>query len=709
MSPARPPGAVEAAPDARRIVEAMTDHEVLWCLDGDQPFWAGQDHLARGGHHRVPFQAGRVDRLGLPGIHLAGGPRGVVVDRATCFPVPIARGATWDLDLEERIGEAIGRELRAVGADLYDGVGVDVLRHPAWGRAQDTYGEDPFHVGEMGAALVRGVQRHAMACARHLVGRAVEDDRAGLDVTIDEESLHEVHLAPFRRVVDEGVACVMTAGHALNGEPCSESHHLLTEVLRDRWGFDGFVVSDGILGVRDAARSLRAGLDVEMPYRLRRAADLRAALDAGLVSWTEARRAAERVVATRLRFAPVLDRPAPPRDVLAAPEHRALAREAAARSVVLLRNRPVDGWPILPIEEVEVETVVVVGDLADTVNLGDDGSGEVWAPSAVTVFEGLREALPECGVRAVPSDTAEAVDSAVDADVVVVVVGRTHRDEGERVPTVADLPEPHPGPDDPALVALFEAEVAAGEEIAAPARTDRAGDRDEDEGPAGGDRADLRLHPDDVALVRAVCAAHSRVVVVVMAGSAVAMSEWDGWPAAVVQAWYPGMEGGRGLADVLLGKVDASGRLPFSVPAQETHLPRFDGGGGPSPTYDRWHGWWHLERWDLEPAYPFGFGLSYTTFALGELPVVSVVDGQLRVAASVHNTGVRAGSDVVGLYARPPDERARLIAFTRVEVDAGTEAPIHLVAPVGPWWTGDPSVLRLARHAGDPGITPILI
>ncbi|HEX7133318.1 MAG TPA: glycoside hydrolase family 3 C-terminal domain-containing protein, partial [Iamia sp.] len=181
-------------------------------------------------------------------------------------------------------------------------------------------------------------------------------------------------------------------------------------------------------------------------------------------------------------------------------------------------------------------------------------------------------------------------------------------------------------------------------------------------------------------------------------------SEWDEWAPAVVQAWYPGMEGGHGLADVLLGRVDASGRLPFSVPTDEAHLPPFDA-TATAFTYDRWHGWWHLEREGHEPAYPFGFGLSYTTFALGGATLVASAD-EVRVTATVRNTGARSGSDVIGLYARAAGDRPRLVAFGRVEVEPGEDTTVELVAPAGPWWTGDPTILRVARHATDPGLVP---
>ncbi len=233
---------------SQAVVAGMTPDEKLWCLDGDGPFWAGLGYLAEGGLHKSPFRASAVERVGLAGFAFCDGPRGVVVDQATCFPVSMARGATWDVDLEERIGEAMGQELRAVGADLFGGVCVNVLRHPAWGRAQETYGEDPHHVGEMGAALTRGVQRHTMACVKHFACNSMENARFTVDITVDEVALHEVYLPHFRRIVDEGVAVVMSAYNSVNGEWCGQNRTLLTDVLRTEWGFEGFVISDWILG-----------------------------------------------------------------------------------------------------------------------------------------------------------------------------------------------------------------------------------------------------------------------------------------------------------------------------------------------------------------------------------------------------------------------------------------------------------------------------
>jgi beta-glucosidase len=698
---------------ARALVDAMTPDEQLWCLDGDLPAWAGLADLSRGGYHRRPFPAARVERLELPGFAFSDGPRGVVVDRATAFPVSMARGATWDPDLEERIGDAIGRELRAVGADLFGGVCVNVLRHPAWGRAQETYGEDPFLVGEMGAALTRGVQRHAMACVKHFACNSMENARFKVDVEVDEVALHEVYLPHFRRIVAEGVACVMSAYNQVNGDWCGESRPLLTDVLRGEWGFDGFVISDWLFGLRDAAASLRGGLDVEMPYRMARAGALPAALEAGEVSWAEVASAAEHVVSTRLRFDEVLDSPRPGYDVLACDDHHALAREVAARSVVLLRNEPVDGRPVLPLDLSALQSVAVLGELAAVVNLGDGGSSDVWAPSAVTVLDGIQAALPEASVEHDAGDDVDrAAALAARADVAVVVVGYTHQDEGEYIGAegTGHLSKLLPGPDDPALVAAFEAFVAQDRTIEPPEHVTA---RDSAVGfTTGGDRSSLRLRPEHVALVTSVAAANPRTVVAVVGGSAVVMAEWDHLVPAVLQSWYAGMEGGHGLADVLLGRTDPSGRLPFSIPTTEAHLPAFDRDAD-HVVYDAWHGWWLLQRDGHAPAYPFGFGLGYTTFTVVGTSVATVGDG-LQVTGTVHNTGSRHGTDVVQVYAERVGGRPRLVGFRRVEVEPGQEVPFTIDVPATTLVERDVTThrmvvhpgryrVRIARHAGDPG------
>lgn len=694
---------------ARELVAALTPDERLWCLDGDVPTWAGLRFLGDDGYHKSPFAAAEVERVGLHGVRFSDGPRGAVVGNSTCFPVTMARGATWDVSLEERVGDAIGRELRAVGANLTGAVCVNVLRHPAWGRAQETYGEDPHHIGELGAALTRGLQRHVLACVKHFACNSMENARFSVDIEIDDAALHEVYLPHFRRVVDEGVACVMSAYNSVNGEWCGQNRALLTDVLRGEWGFEGFVISDWIFGLRDAAASLAAGLDIEMPYRMVRAQHLADALEQGDASWVDVERAVERVVATLLRFDDVLSAPGPSADVLGSPEHRLLAREVAARSVVLLRNEPVDGTPVLPIGADGGLRVAVLGRLADTVNLGDGGSSDVWDLDCHTVLDGLR-AVVDSVVHDDGSDVDRAATLASDADVAVVVVGYTYRDEGEYIgETDPSLGALFPGADEPHVVDHFEESLAAIVPTTKPARLD-----DRPRGfSMGGDRTSLRLPPTDVELIRAVSGANPRTVVAIQAGSAVVATEWIDAVPAVVYAWYGGAQAGPGLADVLLGTVNPSARLPFSVPVDEADLPPFDR-DATRFRYDRWHGWWHLARAGTPPAFPFGFGLSYTTFSVSDV-AVSIDGDVIAVRGTVRNRGQRDGADVVQVYAELPDPMAppRLVGFARVETRAAGSEPFELDIPIARLairdserraWTRatGPHRIRVGRFAGDP-------
>ena len=697
---------------ARTLVSLMTPEERLWCLDGDAPTWAGLHFLTHDGYHLAPFVAAEIERIGLPGIAFADGPRGAVIGNATCFPVSMARGATWDPDLEERVGAAIGRELRALGATLTGAVCVNVLRHPAWGRAQETYGEDPCLVGDLGAALTRGLQQYVMACAKHFDCNSMENVRFSVDIEVDEVALHEVYLPHFRRIVEAGVASVMSAYNSVNGEWCGESPALLNDILRGEWGFDGFVISDWIFGLRDAATSLAGGLDIEMPYRMVRAQHLPGALDRGEASWTDVDASVQRTIATLLRFDKVLSAPPPPIDVVGSPEHRALARDVAARSVVLLRNEPVHGTAVLPLRS-DRGRIAVLGRLAATVNLGDGGSSDVWDLDCHTILDGLRAVASDIAGDIISydgNDLSRSADVAKEAEVAIVVVGYTHEDEGEYIgatdPSLATL---LPKADEPDVVERFQ---RMSTNLPTTTKPDRLAARERGFS-TGGDRASLRLADRDVELIRAVAAANPRTVVVIQSGSAVVMTEWMDAVPAIAQAWYGGSHAGPGLADVLFGTVNPSGRLPFSIPFDETDLPHFDR-DATTFRYDRWHGWWHLARTGTTPAFPFGFGLSYTEFAL-DAGEVGCSSGIITVRGEVRNTGDRDGADVIQVYAELPDADAphRLIGFTRVEVASGATAPFEIAISVDRLATRNPERhewtpatgrhhLTVARYATDP-------
>ncbi|MBJ7381549.1 MAG: glycoside hydrolase family 3 C-terminal domain-containing protein [Acidimicrobiia bacterium] len=668
--------------EARALVESMTLDERLGLLDGGSPFWAGITDIGNLGHHKRPFPAMVLERLGIPGFYFSDGPRGAVIGGATAYPVSMARGASFDLDLEERIGAAIGREMRATGADLGGSVCVNLLRHPAWGRAQETYGEDPHHVGEMGAALTRGLQTRVMANVKHFAMNSIENSRFKVDITCDERTLHEVYLPHFLRIIDEGIASVMTAYNSVNGEWCGENHALITEILRGEWGFEGFVVSDWIFGLRDGVKSVKAGLDVEMPYRMIRHAPVVAAVADGSLGLEHVDAAVARTLSTMLRFG-VGAMPVEPIEVLACDEHRGLSLESARKSAVLLRNESVDGAPLLPLDPGTLARLCVLGRFADVRNLGDGGSSDVMSPTVVTPFAGLSAALGHVDVRTAPADDlAAAVALAAKSDVAVVIVGYDRLDEGEFIGGPndnANLGHLIPKHDDPELLAKFAEFVAEHEWEIPEALVKKPGAV---MFSVGGDRVSLRLPDADVALLRSVIAVNPRTIAVIISGSAVLTSEWDQEVPAILQQWYSGMEGGHALADILLGAANPSGRLPFAVPAAESDLPLFDI-EATSVTYDGLHGQWLLDRREVRAAYPFGFGLSYTHF--DHVGVAAEVRGEVvEVRATTFNAGVRDGADVVQVYVTPPDpgiDRAmrRLGGFARVEVPAGEAAEVTVV------------------------------
>jgi beta-glucosidase len=661
---------------ARRLLAQMDGATKLGLLDGDEPFWPGMPDMMGKGYNVEPYVAGAVPRLGIPGIRFSDGPRGAVIGHSTAFPVPMARGATWDPDLEERIGEAIGAEIRAQGGNLFGGVCINLLRHPAWGRAQETYGEEPVLLGAMGSALARGAQRHVMATVKHYACNSMENARFSVDVQVDEHTLHEVYLPHFRAVIDAGAVSVMSAYNSVNGQWCGQNRVLLTDILRDEWGFDGFVMSDFIWGLRDAVASLRAGLDLEMPFAQQRARALPPALAAGEIAWDDVDRATRHLLATQLRFAAGLATPTPGPDVVLAEEHLALARQAAARSMVLLRNELLDGVPVLPLAAQGLTRVAVVGRLADVPNTGDHGSSDVRPPWVVTPLAGIRDALPGVDVtHADGSDPAAAAAAASQADAAVVVVGYTAVDEGEYVGSFnAELATLYPPSEDPQALDELARVWEAGPQF------------------VGGDRDSLRLHPQDEALIHVVAAANPRTVVVVIAGATVTVEEWRSEVPAILLAWYPGMEGGAALADVLLGTSEPGGRLPFAVPTDAADLPPFDK-NATTVRYDRWHGQRRLDRDGKAAAYPLGFGLSYTSFAIEDVdlaPPPGVQDDDaapaVQVRATVANTGGRPGGHVVQVYARrphgPDGPERYLVGFARVEVAPGERVPVRIDVPL---------------------------
>ena len=661
---------------ARGLLAQLTLEEKIGMMSGDTPFFQGMLHLNRNGYFRQPrTTAGAIPRLGIPGVRFSDGPRGFHGEGATTFPQGSARGASWDPNLEERVGDVMGREARAHGSNMIGAPCINLLRHPAWGRAQEGYGEDSFHLGEMGAALVRGIQHHVMACPKHFALNSMENGRFKVDVTADARTLHEVYLPHFKRVVDEGAASLMSAYNSLNGEWAGQNKALLTDILQTQWGFQGYVQSDWAFGMRDAKKAALAGQHVEMPFRNVYHRFLPDLIKNGEVAVEVVDDAALRILRQLVKFGQGRDPRDYAPDVIGCEAHRRLAREAAQKSIVLLKNE----GNVLPLRG--VQDVTVFGRLADTPNIGDHGSSTTQPPYVVTPLQGLKAALgaPFRVQYEEGSDLARAAAAARFCDVAIIVVGYTWRDEGEYLspggdgPWTAHFPKkPFTPEDEPAARKMAE--------LMAALKSPHAG--------VGGDRTSLTLHPEDEQLILAVAGANPRTVVAIMAGSAVITESWRDKVAAILLLGYPGQEGGHAFADVLLGHVSPSGKLPFTMPRRADDLPFFDK-DATKITYDLWHGYRKLERDNATPAFPFGFGLSYTTFTLSDLRLAQdtiATDGSVVATADITNTGDVAGEEVVQLYVSARSskvERApkELKAFTKVALAPGETRTVRLAVP----------------------------
>jgi beta-glucosidase len=682
----------------------LTQDEKIKMMSGDLPFWTGMADMMGGGYADHPWIAGAVPRLGIPGVRFADGPRGVIMDGGTTFPVSMGRGATFDPELEERVGDVIGRELRAMGGNFFGGVCINLLRHPAWGRAQETYGEDPVHLGEFGAALVRGVQRHVMACAKHYALNSMENARFSVDVTIAPRPLHEIYLHHFKRAVEEGVASIMSAYNSVNGEWCGQNYALLTEILKQQWGFQGFVMTDFIFGMRDSKKAALAGQDIEMPFDMIHRQHLKGLVERGEVPVERIDDAALRVLRQQVRFAQGRDPREYSLDVVGSEAHRKLAREAAEKSIVLLKNEG-----LLPLTG--VKKLAVIGKLASVPNTGDGGSSNTRPPYVITPLQGLQEAL--AGQAEIiyddGSDPVRAAQVAGEADAAIVVVGYTHLDEGEYVSpdTMNELSKnfPPPTPEEMPAAQAMKANTGATNDVS-------------NAMPPGGDRKLLTLHPDDETLIQAVAASNPRTVVGMMGGSAIITENWRGKVPAILMLWYPGMEGGHAFADILLGKVNPSGKLPCVFAARAEDLPYYDM-NAKAITYDLWHGYRKLERDGAVPAFPFGFGLSYTAFEFEGLLLSKTsleVGDTLTATLEVTNCGSVSGDTVVQAYVAVPDsqvERApkELKAFQRVGLQPGETKTVQLEIPVKDLayydeqsgWTVEPTryTLIVGQHSLD--------
>lgn len=585
----------------------------------------------------------------IPGVlrrlHLADGPHGIrqqpeegdhlgIGDSvpATCFPPAVALGATWNVDLVRRVGTALGTEASAMGVDVVLGPGMNIKRSPLCGRNFEYVSEDPHVTARIAAALVEGIQSEGVgACVKHFAANNQETDRMRSSSDVDERTLREIYLPAFEEVIrTTDPAMVMCSYNRLNGVYTSQDPWLLTTLLRDEWGYQGAVVSDWG-AVVDRVEAVRAGLDLEMPPT---------GTDGRIVDAVNRGELDKSVLDTVVeRLGRVQERVAT--DTSRSPEHekhQALARGAAAEALVLLKNEG-GALPLTP-----GRSVAVVGEFARSPRYQGGGSSHMVPTRLTSALAAFNEVAEEFPVRFAPGFTLDGTASPELADEAVALA------EGSDT-TVLFLGLPD----------ALESE--------------------------GFDRTDIDLPAEQVELLARVRRVSERVVVVLSNGGVVSVTDWQGDADAVVEGWLLGQEGGAATVDVLTGAISPSGRLTETIPlrlSDHASYLNFPGEHG-HVRYGEgvFVGYRYFDTLERPVAYPFGFGLTYTTFAYSDLEV-SGDDGEAwTVAFTVTNTGARAGQEVAQLYTGAAQEYPtrpvrELRGFAKVALEPGESARVEL-------------------------------
>jgi beta-glucosidase len=612
----------------------------------------------------VPGAAGTtvpISRLGIPAIVLADGPAGLRIQPkregdprtfyCTAFPIETLLASTWDVELLDRVGRAMGNEVHEYGVDVLLGPALDTHRNPLGGRNFEYYSEDPLVAGKMAAAMITGVQSQGVGVsAKHFVANDHEWNRMVINVKASERALREIYLRPFEILVTEAQPwTIMSSYNRLNGTYTSENRALITGVLRQDWGFKGMVMTDWF-GGRDAVAQMNAGNDLLEPGTAAQQKTLLAAVNSGQLKMDVLDRNVERILELVLKSRTFKKAPRSDKPDLAA--HAKVGREAAAQGMVLLKNE--GALPLAP----SAKVLALFGNTSYSMITGGTGSGDVNEAYTVSLVEGLKAA----GI-AVDAKLAEAYGAHI-------------AEQTKKRPATQPFMLPAPLP---------EMAVAAGE-IARLAKETDLGlvtiGRNSGEFRDRVREGDFELTTAEKALIKTVTDAfHARkktALVVLNVGGVIETASWRGVPDAILLAWQPGQESGHAIADVVTGKVTPSGKLATTFPIRYEDVPssvNFPGKTilGPDPAAranllsggdreaeieyldDIWVGYRHYATKGVKVAYPFGFGLSYTTFAYADLKLSATEFGTgLTATVSIKNTGRLPGREVAQLYVSAP-------------------------------------------------------
>jgi beta-glucosidase len=595
-----------------------------------------------------PWTTTPVERLGVPEITVSDGPHGVrrVADvndliaaslPATCFPTASCMASTWDVDLIHTMGQALAEECIALKVDVVLGPGTNMKRTPLGGRNFEYYSEDPYLAGQMATGFIDGVQSKGVGTSlKHFATNNQEFQRLSISSEVDERTLREIYLPAFETAVKKAKPwTVMCAYNKLNGIYCSENHRLLVDILKNEWGFEGFVVSDWG-AVHDRVASLKGGLDLEMPGpKGQRVKAVLEAVRSGALGESVLDESVRRILGIVFKAAETSKGGS--FDTTA---HHALARRIASEGMVLLKNNG-----ILPLKEQQL--IDVIGRAAEKAHYQGGGSSHVNPIQVDSPFKELQKSAGDAELTYAEGYPANegfdqalidvAVNNARSADVALLYIALQDYKESE-----------------------------------------------------GYDRPDLDLTPQQIALIKAVTAVQPKTVVILNNGAPVVMRDWIDGAAAVLEAWMMGQAGGGAIGDLLYGKVNPSGRLAETYPIRLADTPayiNFPGGNG-EVRYGEgiFIGYRYYDAKEIPVQFPFGYGMSYTTFTYKN-PKVSAatfrdVDG-LTVSVDVTNTGKVAGKEVVQVYVhdhksgliRPPKE---LKGFAKVELQPGETRTVTL-------------------------------
>ena len=602
-----------------------------------------------------------VDEAGIPAVTLSDGPHGVrrqangadhlginAAEPSTAFPTASASASSWDRDLLSRMGVALGVEARALGVDVLLGPGVNIKRSPLCGRNFEYFSEDPLLSGELGAAWVSGLSSQGVgASAKHYVANDQETDRMSISAEVDERTLREIYLRAFQRIIEKAPpATVMASYNAVNKVPVISNHWLLTEILRDEWGYDGVVVSDWGAAASDLTSAVEAGLDLDMPGTGAGSATLVNAVRNGHLEESVLDRAASRVVELALALR---DRAEPqPLDQAA---HHSLAQQIAEQSAVLLSN---DG--ILPLSPQKEGAIAVIGEFARTPRYQGAGSSHIVPTRLDPALDAIKAHSSDRHVLFAPgfqldgdANTAlvdEAVAAAQAATDIVVFLGLPDKDESEAF-----------------------------------------------------DRADIQLPGDQLALLARIIEVNSRVVVVLSNGGVIATDPWSGQVKAVLEMWLGGQAVGSATASLLFGERNPSGKLAETIPrtlSDNSSFHNFPGNGKTVLYGERMYvGYRHFDTVGRDVAFPFGHGLSYTSFEYTEISA-NVKDDNLETSVRITNVGNCDGAEIVQIYSVPPtsgEDRPlhELVGFEKITLSAGQSAIVTSTVPLSDldYWNSD--------------------